>query len=73
MKIASPSETEVAHLRQAGVPRRYSISRTALYWWRKKGGFPEPVQLGGSGPLLWEVDALRKWEASHAPAEGVKL
>ena len=47
------------------VTARYSISRSALFHWRKTApGFPAPIKLNGTSPR-WRLSELEQWEAQQ--------
>ena len=50
-------------LRMKEVIEMLSISRSTLYRWIKKGIFPRPILIGGSGTraVRWQRSVIERW------------
>ena len=52
-----------------GVPEmaeRFGVNRSAIYYWIRQDGFPEPVANLRSG-RLWSLAAVEAWRSQREP------
>jgi predicted DNA-binding transcriptional regulator AlpA len=61
-KTEAAEHSQDCFLTTGAVLRRYGISRTTLWAWRRRGHIPPPLRLGTAGVLRWRVADLQEWE-----------
>lgn len=55
--------TPTPYMTDLQLAERYSINRTTIWRWARKGTFPRPVQLS-SCCTRWHIDDILAWEAA---------
>jgi predicted DNA-binding transcriptional regulator AlpA len=51
-------------IRLGQLARLYSVSRTTIHTWRRKGILPPPVRLGPN-TIAWPAEVIRDWQAAR--------
>ena len=63
--MTDETSTSETYLSTAQVAKRYSVSVSAIYSWRRNSDFPKPIKLNGS-TSRWPISALEEWESRQA-------
>lgn len=60
----SPENIPVLYLSDKGVATRYSIGKSTVWYWVRKGQLPKPHKIG-ENTTRWKISELDDFDAVH--------